>query len=150
MEHPRSTHVADTSDGATSVGLREKVEARWDSLSRTERKVGEALLHCLPEKLVFATADDIARLAGTSDASVVRTARRLGYSGLPELKREVGAALTRAEAPQRRLQQRIAEAGTDLSSIAERVILDARELLSDTQESIDFESLARVVAMIAG
>ncbi len=129
--------------------LRERIEALWTSLSPTEQRIGEALLRCPPEKLVFATAEDLAQLSGTSDASVIRMSRRLGYSGLPGLKREAGAALTRESAPRDRLERRIAEIGPDLNAALKAVITDARERLDETELSQDPEKLSTAVGLIS-
>lgn len=149
METNWSSDVAGTTADADERTLKERVEGMWASLSPTERKVGETLVHYPPEKLVFATAEDLARLAGTSDATIVRTARRLGYTGLPELKREAGAALTQTSAPKLRLQQRIAEVGADLGAAARRVILETQELVEQTHEVVDVEKLGQAVGMLA-
>lgn len=129
--------------------LRERVEAMWPRLSPTEQRIAEALLRCPSEKLVFATAADLAELSGTSDASVIRMSRRLGYSGLPGLKREAGAALTRESAPRSRLEHRIAELGPDLNAALTGVITDARERLDETELSQDPEQLSTAVGMIS-
>lgn len=129
--------------------LRERVEAMWPRLSQTEQRIAEALLRCPPEKLVFATAADLAELSGTSDASVIRMSRRLGYSGLPGLKREAGAALTRESAPRSRLERRIAELGPDLGAALTGVITDARERLDETELSQDPEQLSAAVGLIS-
>lgn len=129
--------------------LRERIEAIWPSMSPTEQRIAEALLRCPPEKLVFATAEDLAQLSDTSDASVIRMSRRLGYSGLPGLKREAGAALTREAAPRYRLERRIAEIGLDLNAALKGVITDARERLDETEISQDPEKLSMAVGLIS-
>ena len=129
--------------------LRERVEAMWQNLSPTEQRIAEALLRCPPEKLVFSTAADLAQLSSTSDASVIRMSRRLGYSGLPGLKREAGAALTRESDPRSRLERRIAELGPDLNAALTGVIADARERLDETELSQDMAQLGAAVALIS-
>lgn len=139
-----------TTDIHSDMSLRERVEALWPEMSPTEQRIGEALLRCPPEKLVFATAENLAQLAITSDASIIRMARRLGYSGLPGLKREAGAALTRESAPRSRLERRIAELGPDLSAALSGVIDDARDRLDETEQHVDPTLLSKAVGLISG
>lgn len=135
--------------GAGAFVLKQQVEAVWPALSAAERKVGDALAHCAPEELVFATALDIADRAGTSDATVVRMVRRLGYSGLPDLKRAVGEALTHGSPPDQRLQQRISAVGADIGTTAAKIYAEADERIDQIRECTDVEALGQAVRMLA-
>lgn len=132
-----------------NMTLSERVHTLWTDLSPTEQRIGEALLRCPPEKLVFSTAEDLAALASTSDASIIRMARRLGYSGLPGLKREAGTTLTRDSAPRSRLQRRIEEMGPDLNAALKGVIADARERLDETEQHLNPDALSTAVELVA-
>src|SRR4051794_8975083 len=79
-------------DGVTSThtavsSLDERLAARRDALSPTEQRVADFFAQHR-EEAAFLSATEIAQRLGTSDATVVRTAQSLGYSGLQELKRE--------------------------------------------------------------
>lgn len=56
------------------------------SLAPAERKAVEYLEQCSPETLLL-NAKELGELSGTSDATVVRAAKGLGYAGLAELRR---------------------------------------------------------------
>src|SRR5438132_11333395 len=64
----------------------ERVAERGGSLAPAERRVAELLLDLGPEATLLSAAA-LAEQLGTSDATVVRTAQSLGYSGLAELRR---------------------------------------------------------------
>src|SRR5690606_24530520 len=86
----------------------------------------------------------------TSDATVVRTARKLGYSGLPQLKREVGQALSSATVhPAERLSRRIAALGSDISAMRRRIFSDAIESLELTQNALDDGQVQEAVGALA-
>lgn len=70
-----------------SASLDERLAARRADLSPAEQRVADFFAQH-QEDVVFFSAMEIAQRIGTSDASVVRTAQSLGYSGLQELKRE--------------------------------------------------------------
>jgi DNA-binding MurR/RpiR family transcriptional regulator len=64
----------------------ERVAERGEELAPAERRVAELLLDLGPEATLLSAAA-LAEQLGTSDATVVRTAKSLGYSGLAELRR---------------------------------------------------------------
>ena len=69
-------------EGSIRGTLEERVAARTDSLSAAERKVAHYLA-AQPDKAAFASAAELGRLTETSDATVIRTIKSLGYDGLP-------------------------------------------------------------------
>src|SRR5438552_16628176 len=68
----------------------ERVAERGDDLAPAERRVAELLVDLGPEATLRPAAA-LAEQLGTSDATVVRTAKSLGYSGLAELRRALAA-----------------------------------------------------------
>jgi DNA-binding MurR/RpiR family transcriptional regulator len=66
------------------------------TLTKADRKIAEVLLHLGPEA-AFLSSHEVARRAGTHPASAVRFARKLGYSGYPDLQAQLrGEALSGA------------------------------------------------------
>jgi DNA-binding MurR/RpiR family transcriptional regulator len=61
------------------------VAARRDTLSPAEQSVARYMSDN-PQEVAFASAEELGRLTGTSDATVIRTVKALGYPGLPSLK----------------------------------------------------------------
>ncbi|WP_214401473.1 MurR/RpiR family transcriptional regulator [Pseudonocardia lacus] len=70
--------------------LRERVAAAAGRLSPKERRVAQ-YLQANPGRVAASSAATLAALIGTSDATVVRTARSLGYAGFTELRRSMAA-----------------------------------------------------------
>jgi DNA-binding MurR/RpiR family transcriptional regulator len=68
----------------------ERVAERGEQLAPAERRVAELLVDLGPEVTLLSAAA-LAEQLGTSDATVVRTAKALGYSGLAELRRALAA-----------------------------------------------------------
>jgi DNA-binding MurR/RpiR family transcriptional regulator len=63
----------------------DRLAARQDDLAPAERRVAEYLAAAGPEVTLLSAAELAARI-GTSDATVVRAAKALGYGGLHELR----------------------------------------------------------------
>lgn len=87
------------------MALRDDALAAAESgLSPAERRVVEAVL-AEPSRIAFGTVAELATRSGTSGATVVRVARRLGYEGFRELQvaaqDELGSAAELAPAAAR-------------------------------------------------
>ncbi|WP_028922651.1 MurR/RpiR family transcriptional regulator [Pseudonocardia acaciae] len=128
--------------------LARRIAERADVLTPTELMVAE-YLRARSEEVLFATAEQLAKAAGTSDATVIRTAKALGYSGLPELKHDVGGYLVRVRRPAVRLAQRIEHAG-ESAGLLDSVFAEAAERLAETRRLLRTEEVQRAVDLLAG
>lgn len=135
------------SDRSSSV-LREHFEEHRTKLSRSELAVAEHLVKMPIDVLIFRSAEEIAAETGTSDATVIRTAKRLGFSGLPELKRVSSRVMARTISTSERLEQRFRATGDDLEKVAGQMFATAREVLTSTEEQVDGAMLASAISVI--
>lgn len=92
------------------LSLPERVAELGPSLSPVSQRIARYLVDAGPEVVLLSAADLAAEL-GTSDASVIRTAKALGYSGLAELRRAISAS-TREPSLEVRLQRSLEEGET--------------------------------------
>lgn len=129
--------------------LRTAVRDHWETLSASERAVAQYLASAPVEQLLFASAAELGTASGTSNATVVRALQRLGYAGLPALKRELASGFTSAVAPEVRLKQRIAHVGRDLDGIWGEVIDEARDRIEQTRRLTEPEVLRAAVTALA-
>ncbi|WP_017592064.1 MurR/RpiR family transcriptional regulator [Nocardiopsis potens] len=130
--------------------LRSRVRTHWDALSPAERSVCRLLTSYPAEQLLYSSAQELGAASGTSNASVIRTLRRLGYTGLPALKQEVAAPLSSSVAPEVRLRERIERIGGDLAGIWDRVADEARERIEHARAASSPDDLKRAVELLAG
>ncbi|GAA3833784.1 MurR/RpiR family transcriptional regulator [Streptomyces phyllanthi] len=130
--------------------LRTAVRDRWESLSASERAVARYLVSAPVERLLFTGAQELGTASGTSNATVVRALQRLGYGGLPALKRELAFGFTAAVAPEVRMRQRVAHVGRDLDGIRGEVIDEARERIEQTRRLTEPGVLRAAVEALAG
>jgi len=134
-----STSVATATDG-----LDARV-ARSEGLAPAERRVAERLIDLGPEGALLSAAALAAQL-GTSDATVVRTAKALGYSGLADLRRAM--ATQAAEPPLRERLRRTLETAAPEELLAAAIDrqLGALDALSRDVSPGQFQDAVDVIA----
>jgi DNA-binding MurR/RpiR family transcriptional regulator len=113
-------------------------------LSPKERAVAEFYAEHR-EEAAFLSAAEIAQRLGTSDATVVRAVKALGYTGIPELRQELIDALRARATPAVRLGRTLEDAGEDPLG---HVIALEHELL-ERARSIDRRDFDRAVELLA-
>ncbi len=138
-----------TTDADAEDSLRERVAQRLPVLTPAERRVAE-YLRDNAQSIIFATAGEIGTATGTSDATVIRTAKTLGYSGLPHLKQGIGRQIVDATRPSVRLNQRIDRAGQETATLIDHVFEEATERLTETHRLIPTEAFERAIDLLAG
>lgn len=128
------------------TGFSERLNAIVGEATPVEARV-LSYLAANRETALHASAAEIASSVGTSDATVIRTARKLGYEGLDALRRAVADDLRHELTLTDRMANEVAEAkrGSPLSGTVEAL----RGSL-DAIEAIDPADIARVVDELGG
>ena len=131
---------------AGAAPLLSLIEQRAGSFSASQTRLARQLT-ASRESFAFSTASEIARLCEVSEATVVRFAQELGFSGYPALQKEVRRIL-RADLK-----------GTDRLQLAERsaapgpldpVIAKERENIAALAEGFDAAALAAAAKALRG
>ena len=121
----------------------DRIARSRDLLSPAERQVAEVVLRH-PEGIAFGTVAEVAAVAETSGASVVRLAVRLGYQGFSELQASVRAAIgQRLGPPAERIRD---EPGSDVLG---RTLQAELANVTRTVEAVDPAAFARAVELLA-
>lgn len=115
-------------------------------LTAAEQRVVDHLLG-RPRQAIFETAEQLAEAAGTSDATVVRTARKLGYEGLAALRRSLTDRVAAQTGPAAQARAVAADSST---GVVQRVFADAAERLARTAAAVDEAAFAEAVDLLAG
>lgn len=123
--------------------LVDRIEARGTELPPAERRVAEIVL-ADPGAAAFATVAELGRRAGTSGATVVRLAERLGYDGWVALQAEARSELGQQLRP---ATERIRETaqGDVLMQTADREAANVRRTLG----AVDRAGFATAVDLLA-
>ena len=127
--------------------LPERVASRIDSLTATERKIAE-YLSAHPQEAAFSSAEELGKATGTSDASVVRTAKALGFDGLPGLKRPLQGELQALLSPANRLCYSLGSFEYGPEGILTATLRDHVERLQQAERSIDPQAFEHAVELI--
>lgn len=115
--------------------LDDRLAARYPQLSPTEQRVARFFAEHR-EEIAFLSAVEIAQQLETSDATVVRAAQSLGYSGLPDLKRELSASLRTRRTPAMQLGRRLEEVGDDPEATLDHVLCWQIQLLEEARQTV--------------
>jgi DNA-binding MurR/RpiR family transcriptional regulator len=93
----------------------EKVAARLQGMSAAEQRVAR-FFQTNREEVLIASAAALAAKTGTSDATVLRAAKSLGFASLDELRRALASELRRSLSPADRVVNTLDEVGDDLQA----------------------------------
>lgn len=129
------------------VSVFRRIREKSDGMSRSHQKVA-AYMEAHPDRAPFLTAAQMAQLAGVSEATVIRFATYLGFSGFSEmqkhLREEIRERLTTVE----RLD--LAEdAYPEEQRVVYEVLHDDLGNLQQTMHMLDASAFAEAVGMIS-
>lgn len=127
--------------------VNERVTARWDSLTPSERIVA-AYMREHPDKIVTLSSEELGARTNTSDATVIRTSKSLGYKGFKDLRQAQLESLMRGRDPAALLKHRI---GSMLQGYedCDRVLADSIQLLQDLRTHLDQEAWNHAVQLVS-
>lgn len=132
-----------------SPSLEERIAEHLSGMSPAEQRVARFFRENREEVLI-ASAAALAAKARTSDATVVRTAKTLGFSGLDGLRRALADELRGSLSPAERMVRTLGEVGTSPATAFEvtldihlRAIDDLRRSISAAQFEEAVESIVQ-------
>lgn len=132
-----------TEPDGEDLSLSARINRNLAGMSRAERIVAE-YLRDHGRHAIFATAEQIGSATGTSDATVVRTAKSLGFGGLLELRRTLAAEVVVETSPVRHFHDERESGG---SAVA-RVFTEAAERLEATWRLVEEDDFAAAVGLL--
>ncbi|STO31359.1 Uncharacterized HTH-type transcriptional regulator ybbH [Fusobacterium necrogenes] len=131
------------------MGVLIKINSMLDNISSTERKVGEYVLNN-PEKIKELNTYELANVTKTSQASVVRFAKRLGFRGFPDFKLSLSQDLgnRKAESHINIMHEEI-KPEDNFEIIGRKIANENITAINETHEIADFEELEKAVVMLS-
>jgi len=127
----------------------DRVHARLNQLSSAEKRVAHFLKENRAQVLITSAAM-LAKSTNTSDATVLRTTKALGFSGMRELRYTLADELKNDLSPADRLVKTLSEIGGDLEA-AFQVTLDIHQKsLESLRRDITPESFRMTVQHMVG
>lgn len=126
------------------------IKSLLPSLSKAETKVAQEIIR-EPEAASTRTITELARAAGTSEATVVRFCRSLGLTGHRELRmRAAQAVIGTGEGPDREIAGGDIPTGADMARIIATVSYADVGAITDTADALDTAACEAAVAALAG
>jgi DNA-binding MurR/RpiR family transcriptional regulator len=132
-----------------ALTFEERVADRLAQMSPAEQRVVR-FFHANREEVLIASAAAMAAKAATSDATVVRATRALGFAGLDELRRTLASELRNSSSPAERLTRTLAEVGDNLPAAFAMTLDIHLRSLESLRRSITPELFEQAVDGIAG
>ncbi|MDE1992408.1 MAG: MurR/RpiR family transcriptional regulator [Rhizobiaceae bacterium] len=128
--------------------LDNRILASLDGLAPAEQRVARFFLDQKQATLLNSAAQ-IAQLAGASDATVVRTARALGFESLSALRAALLSELTGTPSPGNRLERTLAEAEDSAAGALQHVVSTHEAALELLRRPEFAASFGRAVDILA-
>ncbi|MFF0186601.1 MurR/RpiR family transcriptional regulator [Streptomyces sp. NPDC005244] len=122
-----------------------KVRTLAPSMSRSVGQVAQALVGD-PAGCAGLTVTTLARLVGTSEATVVRTARILGYSGYRELRVALAGLAAYQESGRAPAVTSDIAVDDPIADVVAKLARDEQQTLAETAACMDIRQLAGAVA----
>ncbi|MQA84950.1 MAG: SIS domain-containing protein [Streptosporangiales bacterium] len=140
---------AETSTAPLSTAVR--VRSLLPSLPPAERRVGQRLVED-PAGVAVSTITELAQVCGTSETTVIRFCRAIGFSGYPELRLTLATEAGRAEGVSRGGREVGADIGQGdtLSQVVEKIAFADARAVEETAAQLDIGALEQVVEAIVG
>ncbi|WP_031464416.1 MurR/RpiR family transcriptional regulator [Sciscionella sediminilitoris] len=131
----------------TSPSLGRRI-ARAGQLAAGERAVADYLTEH-PEEAAVSSAAQLGAVTGTSDATVIRTARKLGFDGLGELKRALVEHVARRRDPAKVLGERVKRLPSEGATVLDAVLGAGGNLLEQAHSLIPQQQWAETVRRLS-
>lgn len=131
----------------SSLTFDERINAGLGKMTPAEQRVARFFQENREEVLI-ASASALAGKAGTSDATVIRTAKALGFAGMEALRRSLAAELRQNLSPASRLAQTLREVGSDLAAAFNATLDIHQKSIDDLRRDITPEHFEIAVRYI--
>jgi DNA-binding MurR/RpiR family transcriptional regulator len=133
--------------GGIALGTVIRVRALLPSLAPAERRVAHRLIHA-PEEVAASTITELAQACGTSETTVIRFCRAIGFTGYPELRLTLANEAGRAQGVGGRVVGGDIGRDDSLSDIVEKIAYADARAVEETAGQLDVKALHDVVTAI--
>jgi len=125
----------------------DRVNASIERIRPAEQRVARFFLENREEALI-GSASSLAEKVGTSDATVIRAVKGLGFSGMEELRRSLADEMRSNPSPSTRLTRTLSDVGDELISALELTLDIHQEALERLRRDITPENFENAVQQI--
>ncbi|THF58158.1 MurR/RpiR family transcriptional regulator [Ollibium composti] len=126
----------------------QRITARMEKMSAAEQRVARVFQES-KEEVLMTSAAALAAKAGTSDATVVRTTRTLGFSGMEELRRSLAAEMKENLSPATRVAATLQQVGDGIGAALEATLNIHQECIERLRRDLSAKLFENAVGLIA-
>ena len=132
----------------TTTAFNQRINSRLDQLTKSERKIADYLQRSFEEAAFFSAAELAERL-NLSEATIVRFAQSIGFSGFHELRQCLQELFKEKVTHAYRLRKKLAELSPE-THVLEQVMAMEMEYLTDVLRTASREAFDEAVRLICG
>ena len=127
------------------------IRQRMPTLSKTERRVAEMVL-AHPDSVLLSTVNELAELCDTSQASIARFCRAVGFEGYREFRLAIAAANSREETARNNFRVADSEISPTDSAleVVTKVAYQEARAIEETARALDLTALDAIVEAVRG
>src|SRR5690606_27600099 len=127
-----------------------RIRQSLPNLRPAEARIAEAVL-ADPAAVVGKTITELATLVGTSQATVVRFCRAVGYAGYPEFRIDLAQATSRRAVEQERANVAHGEIDPEdtLQDVVTKIAFHEARTIEETARMLDLDALEQVAEAVA-
>lgn len=125
-------------------GFFARIEASLSNLRDAEKKI-VSFIEKNPKEIIHLSITEVAERSGTSESSIVRLCKRLGYKGFQDLKINLAKDVI---SPEKQIHE-VIERGDDYITIKKKIFQSNIQALYDSLEVCCDEEIARAVEAIS-
>jgi len=113
----------------------DRLDAYFETISPAEQNVAR-FFQDNREEVLIASASSLAKQSGTSDATVIRTAKSLGFAGLDELRRVLASEMRESTSPAARMARTINDVGDAVETALAQTLEISQSALDSLKKDI--------------
>jgi RpiR family transcriptional regulator, carbohydrate utilization regulator len=144
MKRESSVHLMNDLNVNTNPGFFTRINAAMSKLRDSEKKIIE-FIEQNKEEIIHLSITEVAERSETSESSVVRLCKRLGYKGFQDLKINLAREVI---APEKQINE-IIEKGDDVVTIKKKVFQSNIQALYDSIEVCNDDEIRKAVEAIS-
>lgn len=141
---PRPSRPQHSPNHGNSRGALRAIQTHLDDLRNSEKKVALVVLGS-PDKVIYQSISELAENAGTSEPTVLRFCRALGFRGYHDLKIQLAQDLV----PEVKNIHEDVVAGDDASALIRKVLNANVIAINTTLDILDPEMVGRAIRALA-
>ncbi|RSL31454.1 MurR/RpiR family transcriptional regulator [Salibacterium salarium] len=129
----------------TSTGLLTRIDHVSEKLKGAEKKLADYMFHHY-EKIIHQSITDLAEYSDTSESTVVRFCKKLGYKGYQDLKINLAREIIK---PEQHIHE-VIEPDDDVVTIKKKIFQSNIQALYDSMEICSNDELEKAINAVAG